>query len=78
MVILAVVWSNLIKPFVIKLCKISDKELFLNTVLCDNFGRSMIKSNQAFHAKNDSLFPNQSLYRKIYSTRYIASQTRTS
>lgn len=48
MVILAVVWSNLIKPFVIKLCKISNKELFLNTVLCDNFGRSMIKSNQAF------------------------------
>lgn len=47
MVILAVVWSNLIKPFVIKLCKISNKELFLNTVLCDNFGRSMIKSNQA-------------------------------
>lgn len=50
MVILAVVWSNLIKPFVIKLCKISNKELFLNTVLCDNFGRSMIKSNEAFQA----------------------------
>lgn len=49
MVILAVVWSNLIKPFVIKLCKISNKELFLNTVLCDNFGRSMIKSNQNYN-----------------------------